>query len=61
MATRALATGGCRDATRLGWVVASLSRRAGNGGGGRFLGKSDSIFYLTCYEKTLSITREEKQ
>lgn len=31
------------------------------GVGGRFLGKSYSIFYLTCYEKNSLITREEKQ
>lgn len=45
-----------RLATWLGWVVALLSHRAGNGGGGQVLMK---IFYLTCYEKTLS-SREKR-
>lgn len=34
MATRALAMGGCLMAMWLGWVVASLSHTAGNGGQG---------------------------
>lgn len=34
-----------RLATWLGWVVALLSHRAGNGGGDRFL---ENFFYLTC-------------
>lgn len=52
MATRALATGGCRDWPRgwAGWWLRSPTELE-MGVGGQVLRK---IFYLTCYEKTLS-------
>lgn len=48
-----------RFATWLGWGMALLPHRAGNGGAGAGSYENlNEIFYLTCYEKTHHMTIE---